>query len=576
MSDTLILTAAAVVTMDEANPRAEAIAIDTSCGRITAVGSLADCRRSAPDATVHDLGSAVLLPGFIESHGHPVLSGLLTRPPVHWIAPYVGYTSYADVKTLFAQVDSETPAGQAVVFNGLDRLLQQVAEPKRADLDALFPDRPAIIVDNSGHAVYFNSKVVESLGWADGTPPADPVGGRFGRNADGSSDGTAYESSAILAALLPTLLSVVTDPLSSAASWFATMAQYGITTSSEMAYASHLLTAYEALVSQPDSPVRISLYAMSTEADCTDPLAGRAPAGMLEKRGVKIWADGSPWVGTIACSQPYLDTPTVRNAGIAPGAGGTAMLNYTRDELDAVLAGIAPSGWQVACHVNGDIGLDTVLDAYEHALAANKLTDTDHRWRVEHCGSCRGDQFRRAADLGVAISLGPFQFIYWGDLLDGTIFDSDVGSQWMAWGDAVRSGATVSFHNDGPVSPPDMLLNVQTAITRATPSGQVHGANQIIGLTDALKAQTIDAARTLFRDDEIGSLAVGKLADLVELSADPYQVNPATLATDVTVLGTWLGGRRVDTKAYLDQIAALADSASHVDHGAVVSGHRCC
>ena len=113
------------------------------------------------------------------------------------------------------------------------------------------------------------------------------------------------------------------------------------------------------------------------------------------------------------------------------------------------------------------------------------------------------------------------------------MFASEIGANWMRWGDAVKSGATYSFHNDGPVSPPNVLLNVQTAITRLSDGGTVHGPGQIISLDDALKAQTINAAHMLHRDDLVGSITVGKMADFVELSMDPYLADPTKLATQV-------------------------------------------
>jgi predicted amidohydrolase YtcJ len=319
----------------------------------------------------------------------------------------------------------------------------------------------------------------------------------------------------------------------------------------------------------------MSLYHMAIDSDAGVQVDSPDPA-MLRKQGVKLWADGSPWVGSIAASFPYLDTPAVQKAEIPLGPGGMAMMNYTRVELDALLAKYAPLGWQMSFHVNGDIGLDVVLDAYEQALTQNNLMGTDHRWRVEHCGAGRGDQFERAVAMGVTISLGPFQYIYWGDLLDGTMFAPEIGSQWMRWGDAVRAGAHLSFHNDGPVTPPIPLLNIQTAITRTTDTGQVHGANQIISIDDALKAETIGAAYMLHRDDEIGSLAAGKYADLVELSMDPYLAEPLKLATQVKVQGTWRGGRRVDLAAFMSQIQAVEAAGAHpVDHTAVVAAHKC-
>ncbi len=128
---------------------------------------------------------------------------------------------------------------------------------------------------------------------------------------------------------------------------------------------------------------------------------------MIRKQGIKLWADGSPWVGTAALSYPYLDSATVRGAGIPLGPSGESAMNYSRTQLDASLDRFVPAGWQMAFHVNGDVGLDVVLDAYQRALNVHGLTGTDHRWRVEHLGGARADQFPRVASLGVFASLGP-------------------------------------------------------------------------------------------------------------------------------------------------------------------------
>lgn len=575
MPANVILKASSIITMDPANPRAEAIAMDDSTGKIVAVGTVAECQAAAPGVAITDLGTTVLMPGFIEAHSHPMLGGMVTQAPSYWIAPYVGYPHLSDVQALWTKVNAELPADQPVIFNGLDRLLQQASMPTNVDLDKFFPTRRAAVLDNSGHAAYFNSAIIAFNGWADGKPPADPEGARFGRNADGTSNGVAYETAAMMEAIMPTLKDAVPLPLESGARWLQYMAGFGITATSEMTYATNMLKGYEALTTRPNSPVRISLYHMAIDSDAGVQVASPDPS-MLRKQGVKLWADGSPWVGSIASSFPYLDTPAVQAAEIPLGPGGTDMMNYTRVELDALLAQFAPLGWQMAFHVNGDVGLDIVLDVYEEALINNNLMGTDHRWRVEHCGGCRGDQFQRAVDMGVTISLGPFQFIYWGDLLDGTMFPPEIGSQWMRWGDAVRAGAHLSFHNDGSVSPPIPLLNIQTAITRMTDSGQVHGPNQIISLEDALKAETTGAAYMLHREDEIGSLAVGLYADLVELSMDPYLAEPTTLATEVKVQGTWLSGKKVDLDSFMTQVQAIEAAATHpVDHKAVMESHTC-
>jgi predicted amidohydrolase YtcJ len=572
----LIITASSIITMDPATARAEAVAVDTSAGTIAGVGTLADLQNAHQGVAVTDLGDTVLMPGLIDPHSHPALSGLSTQSPAYWIAPYVGYPTYADVAAFFTKLNSEQPAGQPLLFNGLDRTLQGAAELTNTDLDAFFPDRPVVVMDNSGHEAYFNTALIHLLGWEDGKPPADPAGARYGRNEDGTSNGRAYEVAAMFAAAGPILASVAAHPLKPVAEWYKLMASNGITSTSEHTFQGNQLKAYIAMAMAPDSPLRISLYHMSIEADCDQPIPTPIPENRLKKQGIKLWADGSPWNGTIAASFPYLDNDLTRNASIPLGPGGEPAMNYTRAQLDEILDKVVPSGYQMSFHCNGDVGMDVVLDAYEHALTKFKLLGTDHRWRIEHMGACRADQFNRAAALGICLSMSPFQFIYWGDLLDGELFPSEIGSQWMAYGDAFRSGAVVSFHNDGSVSPPIPLLNWQSTTTRQTASGKIHGPNQAISLDDAIKAHTVHAAFHLGREHEIGSIEVGKLADFVELSADPYLVDLHKLTEQVTVLGTWVGGKKIDLDAFMEQVNAM-DPAEHAELAAHVhASKKCC
>ena len=575
MAADLILKASTIITMDDANPRVEAIAIDTTTGLIAAIGTLDACTAAAPGATVDDLGSSVLMPGFVDAHSHPLLGGVITQDPAYWIAPFMGYPTFADVEALWRKLDKELPADQPVLCNGLDRLLHGAPELTNTDLDAYFPTRMAAIVDNSGHEVYFNSAVIAFNGWPEGKPPADPHGARYGRNDDGTSNGRAYEPAAMMPAVMGVAKVAIPHPLLSAARWYALMGDNGITATTEHTYETSFLQAYIALASATDCPLRLALYHMSTDPTCGDKVATPIPETMLWKQGVKLWADGSPWNGTMAASFPYLDTATVRTAQIPLGPGGEAAMDYPRSELDVVLDTYAPQGWQMAFHVNGDVGVDVVLDAYERSLTATGKAGTDHRWRMEHCGAGRGDQFARAAELGVMLSLLPAQFIYWGELLDGTMFESEIGSQWVRGGDAVRAGASVSFHNDGCVSPPIPLLNVQAMVTRETQAGHLHGANQAMTLDDALHAITTRAAFHIGRDHDLGSLEVGKLADLVELSADPYAVDVHKLTDEVKVVGTRHGGRKLDLDAFLTEVEAI-DPSEHQHLAAKAVGRHVC
>ena len=143
-----ILTAATVITMDPDRPRADAVAV--SGGRITAVGTLDDCRAAAPGAEVVDTGAAALLPGLIEPHSHPLMSGVATEPPARNITPFQ-VPKWSDVEAVFAQAIAETDAGTPLLFSGFDALLHQRPAPKSPELDRIFGDRVAIVADNSGH-----------------------------------------------------------------------------------------------------------------------------------------------------------------------------------------------------------------------------------------------------------------------------------------------------------------------------------------------------------------------------------------------------------------------------------------
>jgi len=574
MATDLILTASSIITMDDAIPRARAVAIDSGTGRITAIGSVSEVKAAAPGVAVTDLGSTVLMPGFVEPHSHPLLSGMATQKPAYWVSPNVGVASWEAVLAIFAKADTENPADQILVFNGVDRLLQQAPLPTRSVLDPIFPTRPVVVVDNSGHGIYFNSATVALLGWPDGKPPADPVGGSFGRQADGTSDGTAFESGALMQIVGVVLPKAIPHPLQSGALFYQLMAQCGITATSEHTYNSGQYQAYAALSSVPDCPLRLHLYHMSIESDAVADVDFPNPE-LVRKNGIKLWADGSPWIGNVAISFEYLDNPTTRTAQMELGPRGETQMNYTRAQLDKILDELVPTGFQMAFHCNGDVGFDVVLDAYARALAKFNLLGSDHRWRVEHLGAARRDQFERAAALGVTCSLSPFQYIYWGELLDGVMFDAAHGAQWQRVRDAFDAGVTPSYHNDGSVCPPNQLFNVMHTVMRTTTSGKVHGANQSVTLDQALRAITINGAYQLKRDHEIGSLAVGKYADFVELSADIYTVPVDQIVDQVTVLGTWLGGKKIDLDKFVSEIQAI-DPTEHHDLTKQLANGKCC
>lgn len=142
----------------------------------------------------------------------------------------------------------------------------------------------------------------------------------------------------------PVMGAVVTHPLHSAADWYRYMASFGITSTSDMSYDLPFLAAYEALAPLADCPLRVSLYHVSTSDHCGDRFEWPVP-DRLYKLGIKLWADGSPWIGNAALSFPYLDTDVVRKVEIPLGPAGTSAMNYTPAELDVVVDAHAPQGW---------------------------------------------------------------------------------------------------------------------------------------------------------------------------------------------------------------------------------------
>lgn len=524
-----------VLTVDPANPDAEAMAVRD--GRIVAVGNRADVEPHIGEGTeVVELGDGCVMPGFVEAHGHPLMEAIVLADRIVDIRPVTMPRADDVVAAIRAEV--ATRGAEGAYLNGWDPLLQEgLPEPTLAWLDEQAPDTLLVIVHNSGHKAYFNSAAARARGLTRDTP--DPKGARYGRDADGELDGTAEETGAVFS-----LIGGAIDPAGYPAmllSECGRLNRAGLTTCSEMAFDPMFRPVLDALRSEVT--VRLRTYEMSTAQMSTTEVLDNGD-DMVRQVGIKIWVDGSPWIGNIDLTFPYLDTAATRSIGVAPGSCGHA--NYTREQLEEIVAAYYPLGWQMACHVQGDNGVDTILDVYEQALKRHPRDD--HRLRLEHVGAITDAQLRRAHDLGVTCSIFVDQIHYWGDVLVDGLFGAEHGNRWMPCGAAVATGMRISLHNDPPVTPEEPLRNISVAVTRTAPSGRVLGPEQRLTVEQAIRAQTIDAAWQLHSDDVIGSLEVGKYADLVVLSADPRAIPPEDIAT-LDVRATYLAGRRVYPKA---------------------------
>lgn len=531
MAQADLVVTGTILTVDDARPTAEALAI--ADGRIIAVGTRSDVTSFiGSDTRTVDVGDGCVMPGFIEAHGHPLMEAVALSDRIVDIRPVTVPGPDDVVAAIRTEVARRGPTG--AYLNGWDALLQSgLPDPTLAWLDDIAPDGPLVIIHNSGHKAYFNSHAARLNGLTRDTP--DPKGAKYGRDANGDLDGTAEE----IAAVFPLLGGAITADSYPAMllAECARLNRAGLTTCSEMAFDPN----FGPLVAQLHDrlTVRLRTYEVSNPQMATAATPGQGD-DIMRQVGIKIWVDGSPWIGNIALSFPYLDTEATRSIGIPPGSCGCA--NYTAEQLREIVGAYFPRGWQMACHVQGDAGVDTILDVYEEALRRHPRDD--HRLRLEHVGAIRPEQLRRAADLGVTCSIFVDQIHYWGDVIVDGLFGEERGSRWMPAGSAVATGMRISLHNDPPVTPEEPLRNISVAVTRTAPSGRVLAPEERLTVEQAIRAQTIDAAWQLFADDVVGSLEVGKYADLVVLSADPRTVAPERIA-DLDVRATYLAGRAV-------------------------------
>nr|WP_167151746.1 amidohydrolase [Lysinibacter cavernae] len=515
--------------MDDDQPIAEAVLIEGE--RILAVGSERDLVARAPDAALIDLGGRVLMPGLVEPHGHPSGSAVFVSEFVVDIRPVVLETADQVMDALRSAI-SERPEG--VLANGWDPLLQRgLNEPTMAELDALAGDVPLVIVHNSGHAVYFNAAAARVAGVTRETP--DPDGAAFRRDENGDLTGVGVEAGVLLLLAGPTMAKAQSEFPKLFADELVRANRAGVTTVADLGWNPAQNALLDVLRDSGALTARLRLYEMST---ATGGAIGRADAGddLVRQIGIKTWADGSPWTGNIATSFPYLSNDVTASIGLEPGHVGAA--NFTEEEILSISQRYAAEGWQLSCHAHGDLAIDSVLNAWERVILDSGLTD--HRFRLEHVGAMTPEQFERAAALGVTVSVFADHVYYWGDVLVDDLF-GEPGERWADAAAAFATGIRATFHNDGTVTPLEPFRNMAVAETRRSRSGRVLDGAAGVLRSDALRAHTINAAWQLRSDDVLGSITVGKYADLVIVDRDPSTVSAEELA-ETRVLGVYLAG----------------------------------
>ena len=529
----IALLNADVITMNPAQPRAEAVAIRS--GKIIGVGSNSEIDQYCGASTeTIDIAGRPMLPGFVESHNHVsayshiVLQIDCTPRTVD---------SIEDIVAQVAKRAASQPEGTWIEGYGFDNT--QLAEkrwPHRSEFDAVAPNHPVHLWHISGHFTALNSKALEMSGIGEDTP--DPEGGKFERDEHGELTGILAEPPAQLfpLKLIPPKtveevakgLGIVSDEYTAAGVTSTHDANLGVW--GGLSELEAFALAREQGVFKP----RVYALIWTVLEDFISNEIGLDELGFctgggddfLRIGGIKIFADGSIPGLTAALTEPYHCDPEK-----------SGHLIFTQEQLNELVLRYHKAGFQIAIHANGDLCIETTINAYAAALEAHPRSN--HRHRIEHLPMASEEHLKRMAELGVVTTFYSNQIYGWGDRQRETFLGPERAARLFPAQSALKHGIRFGLHGDCPVTPISPLMCLYNAVARETKSGHILGPEQRISVHDALKALTIDGAYLGFDEHIKGSIEIGKLADFVVLSEDPYKVEPTDLkdlAVEMTII----------------------------------------
>ena len=534
-----------IVTLEPSSPTAEALLMRGD--RIVAVGPLKAVRAAATGSTEEiNLAGNTLMPGLIEPHSHPLATALLSEA-----IDVSGFTnnSRAQIITRLKKGINNTPSSRWVLAFGWDPvLMDDLDTPTLAELDALSPDKPLLILTQMMHDAYANSAALAAAGITKATP--NPPGAEFVKGPDGKLTGTVREVAAIAVMFAAMPAPPESAPAFLLARQYQKFARAGYTTVGivgPVGRATDPIGTMQYIANQPDTAIRTLIYALPAQLDldingiANGPQNHTVPGGII---GVKFWMDGSPFAGGAAFAEPYEDTALVRDR-LHLGPGHMSTLNYTEQEFEAAYRKFHALGYQIAVHVQGERAVEQVLDVAERILAENPRAD--HRHRLEHNALITKAQLQRALQLGITTSFFVDHVYFYGHALPDLV-GAKRAVRYMPVKTALTVGHKVTVHTDNPSSPIGPLRAMQTLRARkARTSGTVIDPDQSLSPIEALEAMTINAAWQLGIEGETGSLKPGKSADLLILSGNPLET-PDEQLQSLKVVGTWIKGQPADTR----------------------------
>ena len=513
-------------------------AVVVADGRIVEVGPEADLEtRPGPGVETVDLRGGLLAPGFVDAHVHPIQGGLERLR-----CDLSAHETREQYVAAVADYAAAHPDAQWILGGGWAMPAFPGGTPTAADLDAVVPDRPVFLPNRDHHGAWVNTRAMEIAG-IDATTP-DPPHGRIERDAQGRPGGTLHEAATSLVSRhLPRTTGE--DYYAGLMAGQSYLHSLGIT-----AWQDAIVGAYSGM----DDPA--STYATAAGngdlrshvvgalwwerrlgVEQVADLVGRRDTmtgGRFRATTVKIMQDGVAENFTAAMIDPYLDhrgRPTDNRGHSFVEAGA----------LREAVAALDVAGFQVHVHAIGDRATREALDAFEG-------TDPAHRHQIAHLQLVHPEDVPRFGALGVAANMQALWACLDAQMVDLTL--PFLGEQRGAWqypfGDLYRAGARLVAGSDWPVSTPDPLAAIHTAVNRVAYGADGRAGHQpflpeqAIDLATAFAAYTSGSSWVNHRDDA-GVLAPGAVADLVVLDRDPF-AGPADQVGATRVASTWVDG----------------------------------